>query len=452
MQPSMTRAPELDDPSRGSPYQAYLYSYPHKTAYRAIEPALPLSRLWSEEKRDALSLYVHVPYCEQRCGFCNLFTFTGATDDGVRAFMASLGRQARAVDRALGERAFSRFAIGGGTPTFLSAAQLEEVLAIARALGARLESIPCSVETSPQTATHEKLAILRDHGIDRVSMGVQSLFDAENAGVSRRQARSEVEGAVERMHALGFPTINLDLMYGLPGQTLESFLASVETVIAMEATEVYLYPLYVRPLTILGKRDSRAEREDPAWDEARLGMYRAGRERLMERGYAQRSMRMFRRADVPGVPGPEYSCQRDGMVGLGCGARSYTERVHYASAYAVGVEGVRQILARYAERTEAEHEVADWGYELDDEDRLRRFVILSLLDGDGLELGALSTRFGAEAEGRVPELALLVERGLAVRSEGRVRLTERGVERSDRIGPLLRSARVIARMGESAAA
>lgn len=436
----------------GSPYEAYLYSYPHKTAYRAIEPAIPLRELWAEEKRDALSLYVHVPFCEQRCGFCNLFTVTGVEDDGVEAFLASLERQARATQAALPDARYARFALGGGTPTYLEPRQLDRVLRLARSLGADLDAIPCSVETSPQTATADALGVLREHGIDRVSMGVQSLVDAENASVHRRQARAEVEAAVERMRALGFPTINLDLMYGLPEQTMRTWLDSVRAVIALGATEIYLYPLYVRPLTVLGKQreKQRATAVDPAWDEARLAMYREARDLLRAEGFAQISMRMFRRVDVPRDAGPVYCCQADGMVGLGCGARSYTERVHYASAYAVGAKGVRGILERYAARTEAEHAVADWGYVLDDEDRRRRFVILSLLSDEGLDLDAYRSRFGSDALEELAELRAVVDARFATREGARVTLTELGLERCDRIGPALRSARVVARMNESA--
>src|SRR5207237_891040 len=102
----------------GTRYQAYMYAYPHKTAYRPLDP-IPLDALWAGERRDALFAYVHVPFCEQRCGFCNLFTRPVPPDELVAAYLDALERQTTVVTRALGDHAFARAAIGGGTPTLL---------------------------------------------------------------------------------------------------------------------------------------------------------------------------------------------------------------------------------------------------------------------------------------------------------------------------------------------
>src|ERR1700741_655603 len=117
---------------RTGPYQGYVYAYPHKTSYRPLTPRPSLSDVWAAERRHALFLYLHVPFCEMRCGFCNLFTRPVPDEAVVDAYLAALERQARVVRRALddgGDFAFARIAIGGGTPTYLSPAQLERVLA-----------------------------------------------------------------------------------------------------------------------------------------------------------------------------------------------------------------------------------------------------------------------------------------------------------------------------------
>src|SRR5205085_9234220 len=95
------------------------YAYPHKTAYRPFEPPLPLGDLWAGEERDALFLYLHVPFCEMRCGFCNLFTTANPGDDLEAAYLAALDEEADRVGAGLGPAAFARVAIGGGTPTYL---------------------------------------------------------------------------------------------------------------------------------------------------------------------------------------------------------------------------------------------------------------------------------------------------------------------------------------------
>src|SRR5690606_40791645 len=111
-----------------TPYQSYVYAYPHKTAYRPLRPEPLLRDVWAGEDLDTLFLYLHVPFCEMRCGFCNLFTRTGATEDLTGAYLDALDRQATAVLDALGDGAsFATSAFGGGTPTYLTASELERL-------------------------------------------------------------------------------------------------------------------------------------------------------------------------------------------------------------------------------------------------------------------------------------------------------------------------------------
>ncbi|MGW6080053.1 STM4012 family radical SAM protein, partial [Streptomyces sp. NPDC055186] len=148
--------PRTDGTLPASPYQSYVYAYPHKTAYRRLPDRPRLSTLWAAEPKDALSLYLHIPFCEVRCGFCNLFTRIGAPEGLTGAYLDALDRQATAVREALGERDGVRFAtaaFGGGTPTFLTAAELQRLCDIAEhRMGADLRAVPLSVEASPATA------------------------------------------------------------------------------------------------------------------------------------------------------------------------------------------------------------------------------------------------------------------------------------------------------------
>lgn len=423
------------EPREETPYGAYLYSYPHKTAYRPLDSPVALGSLWAGQKRDALSLYVHVPFCESRCGYCNLFSAARPDASLVDAYVGAVARQARVVRGALGEAGFARFAIGGGTPTFLSARALEILLdAAERTMGADLRRIPGSVEVSPATADGEKLRLLRSRGVTRVSIGVQSFVDAEVGAVQRSQRRAEAEQAIERIRAEGFPTLNVDLIYGLPGQDEGTWAASLQAALRFAPEEIYLYPLYVRPLTSLGRSSRR-------WDDVRLALYRAGREVLLSRGYRQQSMRMFRLQSAAEEAAPIYRCQDDGMIGLGTGARSYTSALHYASVYAMGHDRVRSIIEEFVGSDDAAFGFARNGIWLDDEDQRRRFVILSLL-ADGVDLDAYRERFGAEALEDLPQLGELLEAGWVHRDTAALRLTEAGLERSDVIGPWLRSERV----------
>ncbi|MEV6969928.1 STM4012 family radical SAM protein [Hamadaea sp. NPDC051192] len=430
----------------GSPYQGYLYAYPHKTAYRRLEPRPSLREVWQDEPRDRLFLYVHVPFCEMRCGFCNLFTRARPPAEQVTDYLRQLRVQAEQVAAAIGPARYARAAFGGGTPTYLTAAELDELYAVTRdVMGLRPGEAGLSVETSPATATDDRLAVLAAHGTHRVSMGVQSFLDAEAHAAGRPQNRAEVDRALDALRAARFPVLNLDLIYGIPGQTSRTWEYSLETALQWQPEEIFLYPLYVRPLTGLGRRGD-PDAPDDDWDRQRLGLYRQGRDRLLAAGYRQLSMRHFRRRELPDPDGPDYSCQDDGMVGLGCGARSYTRQLHYSFDYAVSVREVRGIIDDYVRRPAGDFAYAEVGFALDGAEQRLRWLVKSLLRADGADADAYRAQFGTELVADHPHLAAIEVRGWAA-WDGRVlRLTAEGLGRSDLIGPWLISDTVRAAM------
>ncbi|WP_414621285.1 STM4012 family radical SAM protein [Calothrix sp. CCY 0018] len=371
-----------------------------------------------------------------------MFTTVTHNQDFVTQYVKTLQKQAKHVKAALGKSSFARLAIGGGTPTQLPIHHLETVLNVAEdTMGADLQQIPISVEMSPETATKDKLELLRSRGVTRASIGVQSFVESEVAAVNRRQTTAEVEAALTRMRAAGFPTINIDLIYGLPGQTVETWLRSIRAALRFQPEEIFLYPLYVRPLTGLGTSDKE-------WDDIRLNCYRQGRDFLMSQGYTQTSMRMFQKVSPPSppsplsTPSPIYCCQADGMVGLGCGARSYTDELHYSNEYAVGGKGIREILQGYIKTPEESFDFVNYGFELDSEEKRRRYILLSLLSHEGLNFSNYQTRFHTKVFGDFPELSELFDLDLAIEDKGILRLTQNGVEYSDAIGEWLFSGKV----------
>lgn len=431
-----------------SPYQHYVYAYPHKTAYRPLDDRPALSDLWATEDKSALSLYLHIPFCEVRCGFCNLFTRIGAPDGLTGAYLDALKRQAGAVREALGDGIrFATAAFGGGTPTFLTARELERLCDIAEhGMGADLRAVPLSVEASPATATADRLAVLAERGTTRLSLGVQSFVDSEARAAVRPQRRADVEAALGRIRDTAVPVLNIDLIYGIEGQTERTWLRSLDAALAWRPEELYLYPLYIRPLTGLNRRLPDAGGPDPAWDEQRLRLYRAGRDHLLAQGYVQQSMRMFRRADAPPQGADDYACQTDGMIGLGCGARSYTSALHYSFDYAVGMHEIRGIIDDYVATTDFGH--AAVGYRVDGPEARRRHLLQSLLQADGLDTGDYRARFGAEpGDDFGAALDGLAAQGwLADPTATRLRLTPEGLAHSDAVGPLLFSPAVRAAM------
>ncbi|MFI0407900.1 STM4012 family radical SAM protein [Actinomadura sp. 3N508] len=415
-------------------YQAYVYAYPHKTAYRPLPAPLPALRdVWDGERLDSLFLYMHVPFCEMRCGFCNLFTRTGAPEELTGAYLDALDRQATAVLDALGgEASFATAAFGGGTPTYFTAPELERLCDIAIRFPG-FGTIPLGVETSPATATTDRLTVLAERGTTRISIGVQSFLDEEARAAVRPQKRAEVEAALDRIRAVGFPTLNIDLIYGIDGQTPATWMHSLNAALAWRPEEIYLYPLYVRPKTGL-------EHRMQDWDDQRATLYRIGRDHLLGEGYEQVSMRMFRLPSAT-ANGTEYCCQTDGMVGLGCGARSYTSRLHYSFEYAVETRLVRSIIDDYV--GEDDFTTARVGFELTDDERRRRHLVQSLLQTAGVDRTSYRSRFNTDPlDDFQADLTSFQARGWLETSDDTVRLTPEGLAYSDAIGPALFSPHV----------
>ena len=456
----------------GPAYQGYAYGYPHKTAYRALSPPRELREVWrsgahfasriaagqpdaQSDTRDApIELYVHIPFCSMRCGFCNLFTTVDAANGIVPRLLAQLEVEALEAASAVAGRRIAHIAIGGGTPTFLRAAELDRLLVmLGRTLGADPQQAATSVESSPETVTPDKLAVLRRHGVERLSLGVQSFDEAETRALGRPQRRRQVEQALEMIRQASFPVLNIDLIYGAAGQPVASVLASIDAALAWQPGELFLYPLYVRPLTGLG-RTGRAPGPEQATVETtdlRLDMYRAGRDCLLDAGVRQISMRCFRKTSAKA---PLDACDEAGShaaaslgsLGLGCGARSTAPALHYSSEYAVGRGGVQAILASYLARDRASFHSAHHGVELSGDDQRRRFVLLSLLQTVGVSRAAYRQRFGGDVLDELPQLAELTAFGLGQIDAECVSLTAAGIERADVVGPWLYAAEVVSRM------
>ncbi|WP_446040669.1 STM4012 family radical SAM protein [Streptomyces sp. SID1121] len=452
------RPPRRHQPSgqlRPRPYESYVYAYPHKTAYRELPDRPKLADEWSGERKDALSLYLHIPFCEVRCGFCNLFTRIGAPGELTTRYLDALDRQAVAVRDALGDSEPLRFAaaaFGGGTPTFLDAGELERLCDIAeKRTGADLRAVPLSVETSPSTATADRLAVLADRGATRLSIGVQSFVDAEAKAAVRPQRRAEVEAALGRIRDARIPVLNIDLIYGIDGQTERSWRHSLDAALAWLPEELYLYPLYVRPLTGLGRTgaDGGHRESDSAWDERRLRLYRQGRDHLLAEGYEQVSMRMFRRPGSPAQGPDDHACQTDGMIGLGCGARSYTSRLHYSFDYAVEMREIRTIIDTYTETKDFSRALVGHRMDGDGDEARRRHLLQSLLQAQGMETAGYRARFGSGPADDFPaELARFEAYGWldASAGPGLLRLSPEGLAHSDALGPALFSPAVRAAM------
>lgn len=420
----------------------YVYGYPHKKAYRPLPRRLPLTEVWAGESRQALFCYVHLPFCTQRCSFCNLFTFVPGDASPVGAYLDALAREMEAYARVLGPAHFRCLYLGGGTPTYLSTAELSRLVDLLRDyLGIAPARTQSCIEASPETLDEEKVALLRECGFQRLSLGIQSLVPEELRQVNRRFDFALHRKALDLVGRTGFPHFNLDLIYGLPGQTEASWLYSLDAALDSAATSLFLYPLYIRPLTGLDRRADTLPCPSP---EQMGSFYDRALERLTAAGFRQITMRQFRRdvRDESPEDDPEYRCQRDGMVGLGAGARSYTRALHYSTPWRMVARNIRAVVDSYGAAMRCGDTDVSHGFVLDADEQERRFVIQSLLY-DGLSWAEFRAACGGDArEHFAAEWEALAEVDCVTLDARGARLTPRGVRHADVVGQLFFSERV----------
>jgi oxygen-independent coproporphyrinogen-3 oxidase len=309
-------------------------------------------------------------------------------------------------------------------------------------LNVDLANTPGSFEISPETITDEKLQLLSEQGIERISIGIQSFIETEAKSVGRYQTDDVIHPILEKIVSYDFPVFNIDLIYGIPGQTVETWLTSLKTTLQYQPAEIFLYPLYIRPLTSLHKKTGVQSAETDFRDQ----LYQVGRDFLLSQGYEQDSMRLFRHNRLTNTLGSDYSCQEDGMIGLGTNARSYTQDLHYSTEYAVSRPNVAAIVQDYLQKPASAFYQAKYGIKLSKDDRQRRYLIKSLLKADGVYLQDFKNLFNENLFDLFPELNSLLDMQLATISHLKVQLTSEGLAYSDLLGHWFISDAVKAKM------
>lgn len=417
-------------------YLGYLYGYPHKKAYRPLAPT-SFQEVWKTPSKKAIFLYLHLPFCAQKCSFCNLFSTTKNTL--IEGYLEALEKEIAFVGQMLGSHCFQHLYFGGGTPTYLSADILERLFQnIQKHLTIELNRIPFCVECSPETLTTQHLKLFKQWGVSRISTGIQS-FSLEELKQCGRLRQYEVQDQkIRELVSMEFEELNLDLIYGLEGQTIESFQASVEYAISFPIQSLFLYPLYIRPLTPYATRESEGFMSAHAMSVC----YDWALKRLTSAGFQQYSLRKFKKTSIAVARETAYECQFDPMIGIGAGARSYTPSLHYSTPWAMKPDNINRILEQYIKRAQDNDFSISHGIYLNRDEQIRRFTILTLLY-EGIEESFFQQRFEVSPEDYFPiQIQTLLEEGCIERQNARLQLTAKGRKYSDIVGHLFFSSQI----------
>jgi oxygen-independent coproporphyrinogen-3 oxidase len=364
---------------------------------------------------DRLRLYAHVPFCRYHCTFCCFAVRTGTTEDAQARYVGALVKELEWVQPGT---PLAQLFVGGGTPTALGPDLLDELLAAIFARTTPFGDGVHTVEASPETLSAAHVEVLRRRGIGRVSMGVQSLDEAVLGSVHRRHSAAQSLAACRLLVDAG-RIANVDLIYGLPGQSEESFLADMETVARTGVHSLTLYTLHLNDRTPV----SRALRDEERLSLARLMRWRALVKRHAEAlGYTQARMHTFKRLDT--IAGAHERLEHfthtswGYQLGIGMSARSHLGRTVYRNAGK---------LETYVQRVEEGLSPVDETLPLAEEDRMTQFIGRSLGDGKTLDRSRYRSAFARDLDDDFGEiLARLRGAGLIEDDGERLRMTDLG--------------------------
>lgn len=346
-------------------------------------------------------LYVHVPFCAHICAYCD-FCHVAYDERLANDWLDALRRQIEM--EGIGEKLKTLY-IGGGTPVCLNYGQLDGLLSLFdHCLG---EMIEYTVEINPEALDMEKAAILARHGVNRASIGMQSANEGELALLGRRHTADDVMRAVALLRGKGINNISLDLMYSLPGQTMESLAASVDKALEMKPRHMSLYSLTIEENTVFGKRGY-----EPLDEDFEADMYEWICERLRHEGFVHYEIANFCREGYASRHNLAYWTYRD-FQGISCGAS--------------GKEGNKRYDATRSVREYIKNPIAKKATLLGRQDICFEMTMMNLRLREGMDISLFEKTCGItleEAFGK--KLTKLERRGMVEKASGFLRCTGKG--------------------------
>ena len=378
-----------------------------------------------------ISLYVHVPFCLSKCPYCDFNTYQGI-ESQFGDFVTAVIQEIKAWSIALGRPPVNTVFLGGGTPSYLPDGDVAGILdAIAGNYSVRADA-EITTECNPNDLTVARCADLRAAGINRVSIGVQSMDNGLLAMLGRRHDASEAAEALARCRRAGFDNVNLDLMYGLPQQDMDQWRDTVTRVIELAPEHLSLYALTLEEGTPLRRWVEQGRLPEPDPDLA-ADMYDHARAALAHAGYRHYEISNWSREGRESEHNLAYWRNRQ-WLGVGPGAHSSLAGVRFWTVrspreYARRAQAWTQAAgprpAASPERIRAVPTVDDLEV-IDAATAAAETMFLGLRLLDGMDLSAASTRIGIDLSARYElELAELTAEGLLVwEADGRLRLAE----------------------------
>lgn len=367
-----------------------------------------------------LALYLHIPFCVRKCRYCVFVSRPlaggGAGKTLVQDYLRALRREIKTTASLAGRQSLGSIYFGGGTPTLLEPSDLISLLEETRDHFDWGEDMEITVEANPGTISPAGMRLLRDAGVNRLSIGAQSFNPKELGLLGRIHGVAEIYSAYYAAREAGFDNVNLDLIYGIPGQTLSGWRASLEKAVELHPEHLSVYGLSLEEGTPLVEEIAKGWLQ-PCPEETQVAMWEITGRLLKGAGYE--------RYEIANFASPGRQCRHNltywlnrPYLGLGAAAHGYFNGIRYANHSDLETY-IESSLQGKLPRAQEEHQTP--------EQERTDTIIMGLRLTRGLSRSAFRNRFGYSFEDVFGEqLAILEQEGLMEENEGFIYLTERG--------------------------
>ncbi|EOU1647521.1 MAG: radical SAM family heme chaperone HemW [Clostridium perfringens] len=368
---------------------------------------------------DKISLYIHIPFCAQKCLYCDFPSF--ARKDHLRkAYIEALNKEIISLREKHNNLEINTIFIGGGTPSVLEADELECLLKEVAKLN-MAKYIEYSMECNPGNLTEEKLEVMKKYGVNRISMGLQAKQDNLLKGLGRIHNYKTFKENFLLAKKVGFNNINVDLMFGLPNQRLNEWEETLREIISLEPAHISAYSLIIEEGTAFYNLYENDKLKLPTEEEERK-MYHLAKKILEENGFNQYEISNYAKEGKECRHNLAY-WNMDNWIGVGSAAASYINGKRIKN-----ISSVEKYINSINEKREAVEEIINNSKN----DNMEEFMFMGLRKINGIDENEFKNRFSMNINDVYGEiLNKYIDEGLLIRESGRIFLSEKGIEISN---------------------
>lgn len=362
-----------------------------------------------------IGIYVHIPFCKRKCYYCDFISYSNK-DSKIEEYIEAVKKE---IELQKIKSEITTVYIGGGTPSYIDSKYIKEIIAEIQKKNVS-ENAEITIEVNPGTVSLEKLKDYKETGINRLSIGLQSIQDELLKQIGRIHDFEQFLETYKMAREVGFNNINVDLMLGLPNQRIKDLKESLENILQLDPEHISVYSLIVEDGTPMANKIESGDLDLPE-EELERNMYWYIKSTLELNGYKHYEISNFAKKGYESKHNINCWNQKE-YVGIGVAAHSYRDITRYSNTESLG-EYIRNVKKENLERNRIIHEIQK------EDDTKKEYMILGLRQIDGIQIGKFKAKFGDNPIYLFRnELKKLSDENLISVDEDNIKLTNKGID------------------------